>query len=36
MSISEELSKDEIFAKLDQCLEEILAFEADLKQKMNM
>lgn len=36
MSISEELSKDEIFTKLDQCLEEILAFEADLKQKMNM
>lgn len=34
MSIGDELSKEEIFSKLDQWLEEILGFEADLKQKL--
>ncbi len=34
MSIGEDLSKAEIFSKLDKCLEEIRAFETDLKQKM--
>ena len=35
MSISNELSKDEIFSELDQCLEEIEKFEDELAQKMN-
>lgn len=34
MSIDEELSKEKIFSKLEQCLEEILKFEAELKSKM--
>ena len=34
MSIDEELSKEKIFSKLKQCLEEILKFEAELKSKM--
>lgn len=35
VAIDEELSKDEIFAGLNGCLEEIQAFEADLKQKLD-
>ncbi len=34
--LDEELSTDKIFAKLDDCLKEIQAFEADLKQKLNV
>lgn len=34
IAIGEELSKEEIFAKLDMCLKEITAFEKDLKQKL--
>lgn len=34
-SISNELSKDEIFSKLNQCFEEIEKFEDELAQKMN-
>lgn len=34
VDIDEDLSKDEIFAGLDKCLEEIQAFEADLKNKI--
>lgn len=35
VAIDEELSKDEIFAALNGCLEEIQDFEADLKQKLD-
>ena len=34
VAIDEDLSKDAIFAKLDECLAEIQAFEEDLKQKL--
>lgn len=34
--VGEELSKEDIFAKLDMCFEEILAFEADLKLKLEL
>ena len=34
VAIDEDLSKDAIFAKLDECLAEIQAFEVDLKQKL--
>lgn len=34
VAIEDELSKKAIFAGLDSCLEEIQAFEADLKQKL--
>lgn len=34
IEIGEEISKEEIFAKLNECLQEIQAFEADLKQKL--
>ena len=34
VDIDEELSKESIFAKLDACLTEIQAFEADLKMKL--
>ena len=34
IAIGEELSKEAIFADLDDCLKEILAFETDLKQKL--
>ena len=34
VKIGEKLSKEEIFAGLDECLKEIQAFEADLKQKL--
>ena len=34
MSIGDELSEEEIFPKLDQCLEEILEFEAELREKL--
>jgi hypothetical protein len=34
IGISEEFSKADIFAGLDDCLKEIQAFEADLKQKL--
>lgn len=34
MAIDENFSKEDIFAKLDICLKEIQAFEADLKQKL--
>lgn len=34
VAIEDELSKEAIFAGLDSCLEEIQAFEADLKQKL--
>lgn len=34
ISISEDLSTDAIFASLDSCMEEILAFEYDLAKKM--
>ena len=33
--IGEPLSKEAIFASLDTCLEEILAFESDLRKKLN-
>ena len=36
VQIGEELSKGAIFAGLDECLKEIRAFEADLKQKLGM
>ena len=35
VDIGEDISRTEIFTKLDECLTEIQAFEADLKQKMN-
>ena len=35
VELSEELSKSEIFSGLDECLQEIQAFEADLKQKLD-
>lgn len=34
MDIGDELSRDDVFAKLDACLTEIQAFEADLAQKL--
>ena len=34
ISIPEDLSQDTISANLDSCLDEILAFEADLAEKM--
>ena len=36
VDLSEEFSKEEVFTKLDMCLKEIQAFEADLKQKLNI
>lgn len=36
MDINEEYSKEEIFTKLDMCLQEIQSFEADLKQKLEI
>ena len=35
VDIGEELSKEAIFSGLDECLKEIQAFEADLKQKLD-
>ena len=35
VDIAEDLSKEAIFAGLDECLKEIQAFEADLKQKLS-
>ena len=35
VEISEHFSKEEIFPKLDACLQEILAFEANLARKLN-
>jgi len=34
MEIEDNFTKEEIFAKLDTCLQEIRDFEADLKQKL--
>ena len=34
ITFGEELSKEEIFAGLDECLVEIQQFEADLKEKL--
>ncbi len=34
IEIGDDLSKEAIFAGLDECLEEIHAFEADLKEKL--
>lgn len=36
IEICAELSKDDIFAGLDRCLEELRDFEKDLKQKLNI
>lgn len=36
IEIDEELSKDIIFLRLDECLKEIMAFEADLKRKLGV
>lgn len=36
VEIDEDLSKEAIFAGLDECLKEIQAFEADLKQKLEL
>ncbi|MBR6059121.1 MAG: hypothetical protein IKP58_13220 [Victivallales bacterium] len=36
VEIAEVLSKEAIFAGLDECLKEIQAFEADLKQKLDV
>ena len=35
VDIHDDLSKEEIFAKLDECFAEIQAFEADLRQKLD-
>ena len=35
MEIGEDLSKEEIFEKLDLCLQEILEFESNLQKKLN-
>lgn len=34
MTIGDELSKEEIFSKLNQCLEEIMRFEDELRQRL--
>jgi hypothetical protein len=34
--ISDDLSKEQIFEKLDECLEEIQNFERDLKNKLSL
>lgn len=36
VEIGEELDKDTLFAGLDDCMKEIQAFEAELKQKLGM
>jgi hypothetical protein len=36
VDIGGDISKENIFAKLDECLTEVQAFEVDLKQKLNM
>lgn len=35
MEFSEDLLKDEIFEKLDLCLQEILEFESNLQKELN-
>ena len=34
IAVNKESSKEEIFARLDTCLEEVKAFEKDLKEKL--
>ena len=34
--IDDDASQDEIFARLDDCFKEVLAFEAELKRRMEM
>ncbi len=36
VTLDEDLSKEQVFSKLDECLEEVQTFEQDLKQKLGI